>query len=77
MVKPTLKVRIFGNDFLDDFDTCQNKKYYKMPRKQLIQTFLPKNFNYEIVPIQEKADICLCGIQTTSSTNLRPDELNF
>lgn len=69
----TLRVRIYENDFLQDF----TDKYYQMPRKQLIETFLPKTFNYEIVPIEEKADICLCGIQTDPYTNLRRDEINY
>jgi hypothetical protein len=69
----TLRVRIYENDFLQDF----TDRYYQMPRKQLIETFLPKTFKYEIVPIEEKADICLCGIQTDQYTNLRSDEINY
>lgn len=77
MAKPTLKVRIFANDFLADHDNSTDAKYYQMPRKQLLETFLPKQFNYEIVPLEQKADICLCGIQTDAFTSLRPDEINY
>lgn len=73
MAKPTLKIRIFANDFLEE----PTGKYFQMPRQQLLETFLPNRFNYQIVPLEEKADICLCGIQTDPYTSLRPDEINY
>ena len=76
MAKLTLKVRIFANDFLEDHDASTGK-YFQMPRQQLLETFLPKQFNYQIVPLEEKADICLCGIQTDPYTSLRSDEINY
>jgi hypothetical protein len=48
-----------------------------MPRKQLLDTFLPNKFTYTIVDSREKADICISSIQLSEKSLLRREEVNI
>jgi hypothetical protein len=69
-----LKIRILENTgcFL-----TPNYSYFSMPRKQLLDTFLPNKFTYKIVDSQEKADICISSIQLSDKSLLRKEEVNI
>jgi len=70
----SLRVRIFDTTgcFLGD-----QKKYYNMPRDQLFKFFLPQQYQYVVVSIDEPADICLYSIQLSDKNLLRRTELNI
>lgn len=70
----TLRVRTIDSSgcFFDD-----KNKYYSMPRKQLIEYFLPQKYQYQFVSVDESADICLFSIQLFDTSLLRKNELNI
>ena len=53
------------------------KKYFQLLDKKCIAIFLPDNYQYEIVGENEKADICILGIQHTDNKLLRKNEINI
>lgn len=84
--KKILKVRILGNSghiFSDTSKNGQQKHYSLMEKNQGASIFFPKgkgnkeDFMYVFVDENEKADICILGIQHTDNSLLRDDEFNI
>lgn len=87
-LKKILKVRFLGNSghiFSDsDIETNGQQKHYSlMGKNQGASIFLPNGkinkgeYMYVFVNENEKADICIVGIQHTDNSLLRDDEFNL
>ena len=71
----TLKVRF--SEKSKQLITNKTKNYFELLDRQCIDIFLPDNYNYQIVDENEKADICILGVQHTNNNLLRDNEVNI
>ena len=53
------------------------KNYREILDKLCISYYLPIKYSYRVVNINEKADICICGVEHTDESLLKNDEVNI
>ena len=53
------------------------KNYREILDKLCISYYLPSKYSYRVVNKDEKADICICGVEHTDETILKNDEVNI
>ena len=71
----TLKVRF--SEKSKQLITSTPENYFELLDRQCIDIFLPDNYNYQIVDENEKADICILGVQHINNNLLRDNEVNI
>ena len=69
-----LKVRILGNEH---FIKSKPSHYSHIEFNQAMSLFFPRKYKYELVNENEKADICIIGIQHENNHLIRNNEFNI